>query len=55
MKKSQHRKVVKAKRVKKQQNPKNRSVPKKHRPLRLKTLANQVCSLLLTLGGPLPN
>ena len=52
MKKSQYRKVVK---VKKRLSPKNRSVPKKQRPLELKTSANQEYFLLPTLGEPLLN
>ena len=52
MKKSKHKKVVKAK---KWLNLKSRSKPKKQRPLELKTLVNQVCSLLPTLGEPLLN
>ena len=52
IKKSHHRKVVKAK---KRQNPKNESVLKKLRLLEPKTLANQECSLLPMLGEPLLN
>ena len=55
MKKSQHKKVVKAKRVKKRQNLKSGSVLKKQRPSKLRTLANQIRSLPPMLKGPLPN
>ena len=55
MKKSQHKKIVKVKRVKKRLSPKSGSMPKKQRSLELKILANQVRSLPLIPRGPLPN
>ncbi len=56
MKKSQHRKVVKARKVKKRLSPKSESVLKNQRLPELKTLAaNQDCSSPPKLERPLPN
>ncbi len=55
MKKSQHRKVVKVRKVKKRLNPKSGSVPKKPRPPELRTSANQDRFSPPKLERPLPN
>ena len=56
MKKNQHKKVVKAKKVKKRLSPQSGSVSEKQRPPKLEILVvNQELFLPPMLGEPLPN